>query len=122
MKFDQDLCLNLQYDFGKMNSTLGSVVPLAMFSLFFERARTDISLLGLEHVGTTMLLLAGKSHARNITMMFSSLRLLVKKKMRAGDGLGESLVGRMGRMSPYYPQTLLKGEVSDRFCLHKIRA
>ena len=40
--------------------------------------------------------------------------------MRAGDGLGESLVGRMGRMSPYYPQTLLKGEVSDRFCLHKI--
>ena len=33
MKFDQDLCLNLQYDFGKMNSTLGSVVPLAMFNL-----------------------------------------------------------------------------------------
>ena len=35
MKFDQDLCLNLWYDpigyFGKMNSTLGSVVPLAMF-------------------------------------------------------------------------------------------
>ena len=33
--FDQDLCLNLWYDpigyFGKMNSTLGSVVPLAMF-------------------------------------------------------------------------------------------
>ena len=34
MKFDQDLCLNLQYDFGKMNSTLGSVVPLAMFGLW----------------------------------------------------------------------------------------
>ena len=33
MKFDQDLCLNLQTDFGKMNSTLGSVVPLAMFAL-----------------------------------------------------------------------------------------
>ena len=36
-KFDQDLCLNLWYDplgyFGKMNSTLGSVVPLAMFPL-----------------------------------------------------------------------------------------
>ena len=31
MKFDQDLCLNLKYDLGKMNSTLGSVVPLAMF-------------------------------------------------------------------------------------------
>ena len=31
MEFDQDLCLNLQYDFDKMNSTLGSVVPLAMF-------------------------------------------------------------------------------------------
>ena len=34
-KFDQDLCLNLWYDplgyFGRMNSTLGSVVPLAMF-------------------------------------------------------------------------------------------
>ena len=27
-----DLRLNLWYDFGKMNSTLGSVVPLAMFS------------------------------------------------------------------------------------------
>ena len=33
MKFNQDLCLNLQYDFSKMNSTLGSVVPLAMFPL-----------------------------------------------------------------------------------------
>ena len=33
MKFDQDLCLNFQYDFGKMNSILGSVVPLAMFGL-----------------------------------------------------------------------------------------
>ena len=32
MKFDQDLRLNLRYDFGKMNSTLGSVVPLAMFT------------------------------------------------------------------------------------------
>ena len=34
MKFDQNLCKNL-YDkrsyFGKQNSTLGSVVPLAMF-------------------------------------------------------------------------------------------
>ena len=37
MKFDQDLCLNLQYDFGKMNSTLGSVVPLAMF--FYQKKR-----------------------------------------------------------------------------------
>ena len=39
MNFDQDLCLNLWYDpigyFGKMNSTLGSVVPLAMFYYFF---------------------------------------------------------------------------------------
>ena len=34
MKFDQDLRLNLRYDFGKMNSTLGSVVPLAMFIKF----------------------------------------------------------------------------------------
>ena len=33
MKFDQDLCMNLQSDFGKMNSTLGPVVPLAMFAL-----------------------------------------------------------------------------------------
>ena len=31
LKFDQDLCLNLQYDFGKIYSTLGSIVPLAMF-------------------------------------------------------------------------------------------
>ena len=34
MKFDQDLCLNLQYDFGKNNSTLGYVVPLAMFEIY----------------------------------------------------------------------------------------
>ena len=38
MKFDQDLCLNLQYDFGKMNSTLGSVVPLAMFEMSLSPA------------------------------------------------------------------------------------
>ena len=30
-EFDQDLRLNLRYDLGKMNSTIGSVVPLAMF-------------------------------------------------------------------------------------------
>ena len=40
MKFDQDLYLNLWYDsigyFGKMNSTLGSVVPLAMFLLYLH--------------------------------------------------------------------------------------
>ena len=106
--------------FPTFSRTSDWVTPHFHYSL--KEARTDISLLGLEHVGTTTLLLAGKSHATNITMMFSSLRLLVKKKMRAGDGLGESLVGRMGRMSPYYPQTSLKGEVSDRFCLHKIRA
>ena len=33
MNFNQDLRLNLRYDFGKMNSTLGSVVPLAMFPI-----------------------------------------------------------------------------------------
>ena len=46
MKFDQDLCLNLQYDFGKMNSTLGSVVPLAMFEInsVSNDYKTDISL------------------------------------------------------------------------------
>ena len=37
MKFDQDLPLNLRYDFGKMNSTLGSVVPLAMFKQWMTR-------------------------------------------------------------------------------------
>ena len=40
MKFDQDLCKNLQYDlrsyFGKQNSPLGSVVPLAMFNLLLS--------------------------------------------------------------------------------------
>ena len=40
MKFDQDLCLNLWYDpiayFDKLNSTLGSVVPLAMSFIFFQ--------------------------------------------------------------------------------------
>ena len=39
MKFNQDLCLNLRYDFGMMNSTLGFVVPLAMFYL-----RSDMDL------------------------------------------------------------------------------
>ena len=39
MKFDQDLCLNMQYDFGKMNSTLGSVVPLAMFYTWYTGRR-----------------------------------------------------------------------------------
>ena len=42
MKFEQDLCLNLWYDplgyFGRMNSTLGSVVPLAMFCYIYSRA------------------------------------------------------------------------------------
>ena len=33
-EIDQDLRLNLRYDFGKMNSTLGSVVPLAMFKSY----------------------------------------------------------------------------------------
>ena len=48
MKFDQDLCLNLWYDpigyFGKMNSTLGSVVPLAMF-IFLTLLRTILHLI-----------------------------------------------------------------------------
>ena len=38
MKFDQDLCHKLQYDFGKMNSTLGSVVPLAMFTVQYPQS------------------------------------------------------------------------------------
>ena len=39
-KFDKDFCLNLGCEplgyFAKMNSTLGSVVPLAMFILYFS--------------------------------------------------------------------------------------
>ena len=42
MKFDQDLCLNLQYDFGKMNSTLGSVVPLAMFLSMIKKLQNNM--------------------------------------------------------------------------------
>ena len=47
MQFDQDLRLNFRYDFGKMNSTLGSVVPLAMFEIntdgFFDlHAQVDL--------------------------------------------------------------------------------
>ena len=34
MKFDQDLCLNLQYDFGKMNSTLGVLCLWQCFCVF----------------------------------------------------------------------------------------
>ena len=47
MKFDQELFLNLQYDFGKMNSTLGSVVPLAM-SLLCDNFSTFNSFWELE--------------------------------------------------------------------------
>ena len=41
MKFDQGMCLNLWYVlnlsyFGKLNSTLGSVVPFAMFLPFLQ--------------------------------------------------------------------------------------
>ena len=60
MKFDLDLCLNLWNDpiyyFGKMNSTLGSVVPLAMFSsypgqllCFFSKDYTSYLFLLLRH-------------------------------------------------------------------------
>ena len=45
--FDHDLCLNLWYDptgyFGKLNSTLRSVVPLAMF-IFLTLLRTILHL------------------------------------------------------------------------------
>ena len=54
MKFDQDLCLNLWYDpigyFGKMNSTLGSVVPLAMFLLVDEDSRFPFCVLDICHL------------------------------------------------------------------------
>ena len=39
MKFDQDLCLN----FGKKNLTLGSGVPLAMFSIIAIVCSTFLS-------------------------------------------------------------------------------
>jgi len=39
----QDLCLNLQTDFGKMNSTLGSVVPLAMFKCLHVMLISQVS-------------------------------------------------------------------------------
>ena len=44
MKFDKDLCLNLRNDFGKMNSTLGSVVPLAMFLEYFPYSLLFVSI------------------------------------------------------------------------------
>ena len=50
MKFNQDLCLNLRYDFGKMNSTLGSVVPLAMFK---NQTQLDLKYLKLLWVGVS---------------------------------------------------------------------
>ena len=40
MQFDQDMCKN----FGKQNSTLGSVVPLAMFYSSFRGAAGDTDL------------------------------------------------------------------------------
>ena len=45
MKYDQDL--NLQYDFGKMNSTLGSVVPLAMFYSSVKSMARSVGIVGL---------------------------------------------------------------------------
>ena len=49
MKFDQDLCKNLWFDLKKLlwqNSTLGSVVPLAVFKLEFPGhfCRSDIAI------------------------------------------------------------------------------
>ena len=46
-KYDQDLFLNLGYFAIKMNSTLGSVVPLAMFKDTFHGDWTYVSLLVL---------------------------------------------------------------------------
>ena len=37
MKFDQDLCMNLWHDLKKKNSTLVSIVPLAMFEMKPEK-------------------------------------------------------------------------------------
>ena len=59
MKFDQDLRLNLRYDFGKMNSTLGSVVPLAMF-LF---------------LGHIIAILGAVYHLRHVLSIFGALNL-----------------------------------------------
>ena len=49
MKFDQDLRLNLRYDFGKMNSTLGSVVPWAMFFTFIVSSLGMLVFRGFSH-------------------------------------------------------------------------
>ena len=75
MKFDQDLCLKLQYDFGKMNSTLGSVVPLAMFkrcanTFYFS---CDLKVLSCDSLMTSVEVGATENH--EITFLEFSLSL-----------------------------------------------
>ena len=80
MKFDQDLCLNLQYDFGKMNSTLGSVVPLAMFLLLIWRRKTfgsvdsDLTLSHSQMHLSQLVARKGKSNVRKRSLMKRTLR------------------------------------------------
>ena len=54
-KFDQDLFLNLWCNplgyFAKMNSTLGSVVPLAMFTILHGEGEVDIKFITILHRG-----------------------------------------------------------------------
>ena len=73
MKFDQDLCLNLYMTysgyFGKLNSTLGSVVPLAMYS--FDREYLSL-------YQSTIFVLISQFHKKvNVMILMMKMRKLM---------------------------------------------
>ena len=80
MNFDQDLCLNLWYDpigyFGKMNSTLGSVVPLAMFVIAIGTVL--LKCLEIKFSGTRLQRESGPRGSQR-SLFFFALRSLVIK-------------------------------------------
>ena len=89
MKFDQDLCLNLQYDFGKMNSTLGSVVPLAMF--YTEPSWNDFH---LNATGANSLRTEGSTFGWCVELVPLNFSLLASSLPRMATKIGECLVQR----------------------------
>ena len=83
MKFDQDLRLNLRYDFGKMKSTLGSVVPLAMFTSFlFFCINNKSRITHLKLTGTDMIVKeeAATDSAATLDLVAANLKQVLVRK------------------------------------------
>ena len=84
-KFDQDLCLNLWYDikssyFDKMNWTLGSVVPLAMFWNLIPMWNTAL----IQLIGWSMDI----ERLQNVTSQFWDFCQLLRPSGKSDENLG----------------------------------